>query len=214
VSDLYIPGVWSARYHRLNPSKKGIVNHRADVIFRKRTGLTRKINWKKEMTHVRTWLRIRDELMKDPSIWRSATSASVTYAKFTPLRSDKRVGENGWFPLESYSQSFARVPDGSLGDARKRYTADIVLIVSFRHAPAACRALAEASITGEVFDRAIIDSSSPKGGRFAITGHKVHITSFSTTGDQCAIALNPDRLTHNYTPVTGGTDGWKADGAL
>ena len=64
MSTIYVPGEWSRQYNRLPPADRAAVADQVDEMFRKKTGITRRLDPAKDRELMRTWLRIRDELME------------------------------------------------------------------------------------------------------------------------------------------------------
>jgi len=73
MSEPYIPGELSKRYHSLKPAEREAIRIEVDRRFRKKTNIDRQIDPKSsaDLELRRTWLRIRDEVMeqKDLEEW-------------------------------------------------------------------------------------------------------------------------------------------------
>jgi hypothetical protein len=96
MSKAYIPGQWSNQYESLPAAEKAAVAKEVDETFQKQTGVARALDPAKDQELVRTWLRIRDDVMA-----RRGVGAGLPTAKVPgPLKSGKglltgSVGQGG-----------------------------------------------------------------------------------------------------------------------
>ncbi|QDV35073.1 hypothetical protein [Tautonia plasticadhaerens] len=77
MSKSYMPGIWSHQYEALPPAEKAVMAGEVDGIFRKQTGVTRALDPDRDRELVRTWLRIRDDLMARRSAGSGARASRV-----------------------------------------------------------------------------------------------------------------------------------------
>ena len=58
----YVPGALSHLYQSMSPAERAPINQQVDEAFRKKTGISRKLDWNKpqDKPHARVWLTIRD----------------------------------------------------------------------------------------------------------------------------------------------------------
>lgn len=59
----YVPTIWASRYRRLSRQRRDQVNRETNQRFAKATGLTRRLDPRKDAALVKQWLEIRDKVM-------------------------------------------------------------------------------------------------------------------------------------------------------
>lgn len=63
MSTTYQPGIWAQKYKTLPKRERDQVNQQTNQIFAHRTGVTRKLDPRRDQALCATWLTIRDEVM-------------------------------------------------------------------------------------------------------------------------------------------------------
>jgi hypothetical protein len=194
LSKIYIPGTWAKKYEQLPQARREAVIRQVNQIFVKRTGITRKLDPKRDTKLVRVWLRIRDAVMSGGA---SALSSGVGTKVFLWLDgfngSSKDPRHGGWIEIES-----AGFPGGAgagpLGVKKASGgPSRIDVIVNQKKFPKDVASLITLIPDGHIFKRAVLQFSSTQ---LVVNWNmtSVIITGAQGQGSAFQFTLSPNRI--------------------
>ena len=183
MSRPYIPGVWANQYEKLPRARKDAVIREVNKIFAERTGITRKLDTKRDVKLVRIWLRIRDAVMAAGPGALGAGAFTRVFLRLDDVEgSSKDPRHAGWIDVSKVER-----PQGVAVESSRR----LVVVLDEKQSPSDVAAVRALDVAAKKMLRAVLQYSSPRFV-FTMTMRNVNIDGLRVQGSMVHVGLSPE----------------------